>query len=29
MKDTGLNGHVYDFSVGYDAIAVGYIKDMH
>ena len=22
MKKTGLNGHVYDFSVDYDAIAV-------
>ena len=29
IKDTGLNGHVYDFSVDYDAIAVNDIKDIH
>ena len=29
MKDTGLNGYVYDFSVNYDAIAVDDIKDIH
>ena len=29
MKDTGLNGYVYDFSVGYDAISVDDIKDIH
>ena len=29
MKDTGLNGYVYDFSVDYDAIAVYDIKDIH
>ena len=29
MKDTGLNGYVYDFSVDYDAIAVDDIKDIH
>ena len=28
MKKTGLNGHVYDFSVDY-AIAVGDILDIH
>ena len=27
MKDTGLNGYVYDFSVDYDAIAVDDILD--
>ena len=27
MKNTGLNGHVYDFSVDYDAIAVADILD--
>ena len=26
MKDTGLNGYVYDFSVDYNAIAVDDIK---
>ena len=29
MKDTGLNGYVYDFSVDYDATAVDGIKDIH
>ena len=29
MKDTGLNGYVYDFSVDYDAIAVADILDIH
>ena len=29
MKDTGINGYVYDFSVDYDAIAVYDIKDIH
>ena len=29
MKSTGLNGHVYDFSVNYDAIAVDDILDIH
>ena len=29
MKDTGLNGYVYDFSVDYDAILVDAIKDIH
>ena len=29
MKDTGLNGYVYDFSVDYDATAVDDIKDIH
>ena len=28
MKDTGLNGYVYDFSVDYNATAVDYIKDI-
>ena len=28
MKKTGLNGHFYDFSVDYDAIAVGGYKVM-
>ena len=26
MKDTGLNGYVYDFSVDYDATSVGLLK---
>ena len=26
---TGFNGHVYDFSVDYDATDVGDIKDIH
>ena len=29
MKKTGFNGYVYDFSVDYDAIAVGDILDIH
>ena len=29
MKDTGLNGCVYDFSVDYDATSVDDIKDIH
>ena len=29
MKKTGFNGYVYDFSVGFDAIAVNYILDIH
>ena len=29
MKDTGLNGYVYDFSVDYDATDVEDIKDIH
>ena len=29
MKKTGLNGYVYDFSVGYDAIVVDDILDSH
>ena len=29
IKKTGLNGYVYDFSVGYDAIAVDDILDIH
>ena len=29
MKDTGLNGYVYDFSVDYDATSVDDIKDIH
>ena len=29
MKNTGLNGYVYDFSVDYDAISVYDIKDIH
>ena len=29
MKQTGFNGHVYDFSVDYDAISVDDIKDIH
>ena len=28
-KKTGLNGHVYDFGVDYDAIVVDDILDMH
>ena len=28
MKKTGFNGYVYDFSVGYDAIAVDDILDI-
>ena len=29
MKDTGLNGYVYDFSVDYDATNVDDILDIH
>ena len=29
MKKTGLNRYLYDFSVGYDAIAVDNILDIH
>ena len=29
MKDTRLNGYVYDFSVDYDANTVDDIKDIH
>ena len=29
MKDTGLNGYVYDFSVDYDATDIDDIKDIH
>ena len=29
MKDTGINGYVYDFSVDYEAIAVYDINDIH
>ena len=29
MKNTGLNGYFYDFSVDYDAIAVDDILDIH
>ena len=29
MKKTGLNGHVYNFSVDCDAIAVDDILDIH
>ena len=29
MKDTGLNGYVYDFSVDYKTTDVDYIKDIH
>ena len=29
MKRTGLNGHVYDCSVDYDAIVVDDILDIH
>ena len=29
MKQTGLNGYVYDFSADYDAIAVDDILDIH
>ena len=28
MKDTGLNGYVYNFSVDYDATDAGDIKDL-
>ena len=29
MKDTGLNGYVYDFSIDYDSTDVDNIKDIH
>ena len=29
MKKTGLKGHVYDFSVDYNSIAVADILDIH
>ena len=29
MKRTGLNGHIYDFSVGYEATDVDDIRDIH
>ena len=29
LKDTGLNGYVYDFSVDYDSTDVNDIKDIH
>ena len=29
MKDTGLNGYVYDFSVDYSSTDVDDIKDIH
>ena len=29
MKRTGFTGHVYDFSVSYDAIDVDDIKNIH
>ena len=29
MKKTGFNGHIYDLSVDYDAIAVDDILDIH
>ena len=29
MKNTGLNKYFYDFSIGYDAIAVIDILDIH
>ena len=29
MKLTGFYGYVYDFSVDYDAVAVGNILDIH
>ena len=29
MKDTGLNRYVYDFSIDYNATAVGDFKDVH
>ena len=29
LKDTGLNGYVYDFSVDYDATEVDDIEDIH
>ena len=29
MRKSGSTGYVYDFSVGYDAIGVDDIKDIH
>ena len=29
MKNTGLDGYVYDFGIDYDAIAVDDIKDIY
>ena len=29
MKDTGLNGYVYDFTVDYNAVVVDGIKAIH
>ena len=29
MKKTGFNDYVYDFSIDYDAIAIGDFKDIH
>ena len=29
MKKTGLTGYVYDFSVGYNTVAVDDVKDAH
>ena len=29
MKDTGLNGYIYDFGVDYNVIEVDDIKDTH
>ena len=29
MKDTGLNGYVYDFSIDYDATSVDDMKYIH
>ena len=29
IKDTGLNGYVYNFSVDYDSIDVDHIKGIH
>ena len=29
MKKTGLNWHVYDFSVDHDAIAIDHVFDIH
>ena len=29
MRKSSFTGYVYDFTVGYDAIAVDYIKDIH
>ena len=29
MKQAGLNGYVYDFSVDFENIDVGYVLDIH